>query len=74
MVYIFINVSGFFLNVPRCMLVEPFSVPLKTIMLAVMHMNLFSRDECEARGGKEQWSCAAAAAADLAIVRARTCS
>ena len=44
MVYIFINVNGLFFIVPSCMLGEPFPQPLKTIMLAVMHMNSFSHD------------------------------
>lgn len=32
------------------MLGEPLSQPLKTIMLAVMHMNSFSHDGCEGWG------------------------
>lgn len=31
---------------PSCMLGESFSLSLKTIMLAVMHMNSFSYDGC----------------------------
>lgn len=49
MVYIFINVSGFYFIVLSCMLGEPFPRPLKPIMLAVMHMNSFSHDGCEGR-------------------------